>query len=149
MDYAYSPAQLELRARARALADEIMVHERACEEHNGLPPEAHRDVAERVRHHGLNAINMPAEWGGQGLGVLDQVVVQEDDEIVAGCALGRIGRSSVTTREWIRTAGGEPVAAAEAVLVARDRASGASRPLAAAERAAFERVLPPAGEPAV
>ena len=75
-------------------------------------------------------------------------LAQEDDEIVAGCALGRIGRSSVTTREWIRTAGGEPVAAAEAVLVARDRASGASRPLAAAERAAFERVLPPAGEPA-
>src|SRR5919202_2328569 len=55
-----------------------MVHERACEEHNGLPPEVHRDVAERVRHHGLNAINMPAEWGGQGLGVLDQVIVQEE-----------------------------------------------------------------------
>ena len=78
MDYAYSPEQLELRARARALADEIMVHERACEEHNGLPPEVHREVADRVRHHGLNAINMPAEWGGQGLGVLDQVIVQEE-----------------------------------------------------------------------
>ena len=78
MDFAYSPEQLELRARARALADEIMVHERACEEHNGLPPEVHREVAERVRHHGLNAINMPAEWGGQGLGVLDQVIVQEE-----------------------------------------------------------------------
>jgi acyl-CoA dehydrogenase len=78
VDYAYTPEQLELRARARALADEIMVHERACEEHNGLPPEVHRDVAARVRHHGLNAINMPAEWGGQGLGVLDQVIVQEE-----------------------------------------------------------------------
>ena len=28
-------------------------------------------------HHGLNAINMPAEWGGAGLSVLDQVIVQE------------------------------------------------------------------------
>src|ERR671933_2869103 len=54
-----------------------MVHERACEEHNGLPPGAHREVAERVRPHGLHAINMPAEWGGQGLGVVDQGVVQE------------------------------------------------------------------------
>jgi acyl-CoA dehydrogenase len=77
VDFTYTPDQLELRARARALADEIAVHELACEEHNGLPPEVHREVAERVRHHGLNAINMPAEWGGQGLSVVDQVIVQE------------------------------------------------------------------------
>jgi acyl-CoA dehydrogenase len=77
VDFAYTTEQLELRARARALADEIMVHEQACEERNGLPPEVHAEVAERVRHHALNAINMPAEWGGQGLSVLEQVVVQE------------------------------------------------------------------------
>ena len=77
MDFSYSPEQLELRARAAALAADIMVHEEACEEGNGLPSEVHAAVAERVRHHGLAAINMPAEWGGAGLGVLDQVIVQE------------------------------------------------------------------------
>jgi butyryl-CoA dehydrogenase len=77
MDLALSPEQLELRSRARALADDIMVHEQACEAGGGLPPEVHAQVADRVRHHGLNAINMPAEWGGQGLGILDQVIVQE------------------------------------------------------------------------
>jgi acyl-CoA dehydrogenase len=77
MDFAYSPEQLELRARAAALAADIMVHEEACEEGNGLPQEVHAAVAERVRHHGLAAINMPAAWGGAGLGVLDQVIVQE------------------------------------------------------------------------
>jgi acyl-CoA dehydrogenase len=77
MDFAYTPEQRELQARAAALAADIMVHEEACEEANGLPPEVHRQVAERVLHHGLNAINMPAEWGGAGLGVLDQVIVQE------------------------------------------------------------------------
>jgi len=77
MDFAYTPDQLELRARARALADDIEVHELACEEHNGLEPAVHREVADRVRHHALNAINMPAEWGGQGLGVVEQVIVQE------------------------------------------------------------------------
>src|SRR5829696_7286509 len=77
MNFSYSPDQVELRDRAAALAAEIMVHEEACEAGNGLPPEVHAEVAERVRHHGLNAINMPAEWGGQGLGVLDQVIVQE------------------------------------------------------------------------
>src|SRR5687768_6352244 len=77
MDFTLSPEQLELRARASAMADDIAVHEPACEEGNGLPPETHREIADRVRHHGLNAINMPTEWGGQGLGVLDQVIVQE------------------------------------------------------------------------
>jgi butyryl-CoA dehydrogenase len=77
VDFSYSPEQLELRSRAAALAAEIMVYEEACEEGNGLPPEVHAAVAERVRHHGLAAINMPSEWGGAGLGVLDQAIVQE------------------------------------------------------------------------
>jgi acyl-CoA dehydrogenase len=77
VDFAYTPEQLDLRARARALADEIAIHELACEEHNGLPQTVHRAVSERVRHHRLNAINMPAEWGGQGLSVVEQVIVQE------------------------------------------------------------------------
>jgi butyryl-CoA dehydrogenase len=77
MDFSYTPEQLDLRDRARSLAEEIMVHEEACEAAGGLPESVHRDVAERVRHHRLNAINMPAEWGGQGLSVHEQVIVQE------------------------------------------------------------------------
>jgi acyl-CoA dehydrogenase len=78
MDLTLSAEQEDLRARARALTESIMAHEEACEEGNGLPPEAHREIAGRVRELRLNAINMPAEWGGQGLGVLDQVLVQEE-----------------------------------------------------------------------
>jgi acyl-CoA thioester hydrolase len=67
-------------------------------------------------------------------------LTQDDDEIVAACRLERIGRSSVTTRETVRVAGDGTLAAeSESVLVARDRESGASRPLTDAERAAFER----------
>jgi acyl-CoA thioester hydrolase len=63
----------------------------------------------------------------------------EDDEVVVRCELERIGTSSLTTREAIRTTGGELAAEAEAVLVARDPATGQSRPLTADERAALER----------
>jgi len=59
--------------------------------------------------------------------------------VLARCRLDSIGRSSVRTREEIVTRGGELAASAEAVLVARDRESGRSRPLTDAERAAFER----------
>jgi acyl-CoA dehydrogenase len=78
MDLTLSPEQDDLRARARALTESIMAHEEACEEQNGLTAEAHAEIAGRVRELRLNAINMPAEWGGQGLGVLDQVLVQEE-----------------------------------------------------------------------
>ena len=63
----------------------------------------------------------------------------QDDAIVVRCAVARIGNSSITLREEIRTLAGELAAESEAVLVARDRETGRSRPLTEAERAAFER----------
>jgi acyl-CoA thioester hydrolase len=65
----------------------------------------------------------------------------EDEEVVVSCALESIGNSSVTLRERIHTRGGELAAEAEAVLVARDRELGRSRPLTDIERGAFERSL--------
>jgi len=63
----------------------------------------------------------------------------EDEEVEVSCAIARIGTSSLTLREEVRTLDGELSAEAEAVLVARDRESGRSRPLTDVERAAFER----------
>src|SRR3954449_7776430 len=77
MDFAYSPELVDLRDRATRLAAVIQDFELACEEGNGLPPEAHAVIADAVRAESLHAINMPAEWGGQGLSLLEQVVVQE------------------------------------------------------------------------
>jgi acyl-CoA thioester hydrolase len=100
------------------------------------------------------------EWLGASLGDPERVwdwvlahveidyareLVLADDVVVATCRLDRIGTSSVATHEEIRTAGGEPAARARAVLVARDRDSGRSRPLTAAERSAFQRVAGPRG----
>lgn len=68
----------------------------------------------------------------------------DDEAVVVSCRLDRIGTSSFTLREEIRTREGELSAESEAVLVARDRESGRSRPLTDAERLAFERVRQPA-----
>jgi acyl-CoA thioester hydrolase len=95
------------------------------------------------------------EWLGRRLGdpggVWDWVVAHvevdyrrelalADDTVIATCRLAGIGRSSVSTYEEVRTAAGLVAAEASAVLVARDRDSGRSRPLTPAERAAFERL---------
>ena len=63
---------------------------------------------------------------------------QEDDAVLVRCRLERIGNSSVGTREEILKEDGELAAEAEAVLVARDRETGRSRPLSASERMALE-----------
>jgi acyl-CoA thioester hydrolase len=96
------------------------------------------------------------EWVEQALGdtgdpwdlVLARVAIDfrrelrlEDEAVVVSCALERIGNSSLTLREQIRTRDGELAAEAEAVLVARDRELGRSRPLTEPERQAFERAL--------
>jgi acyl-CoA dehydrogenase len=82
MDFSLEPGQLELRERAEALTEELMTLEDRCEAERGLDAQSLAWAADRIRHHRLHAINMPAEWGGQGLGTFDQVIVQS--------ALGRL-----------------------------------------------------------
>jgi acyl-CoA dehydrogenase len=78
MDFAYTPRLAELKARAVELYERIVPYEDECEADNGLGPEAMADIREAVLETGLQAINMPEEWGGAGLGVLEQVVVQDE-----------------------------------------------------------------------
>ena len=70
--------QIELKGRAKNWTDEMMQFELDCEFNNGLSPEQHAKVKQLVIDHGLAAINMPAEWGGAGLGVLEHAIVSEE-----------------------------------------------------------------------
>lgn len=78
MDFAYSPRLTELKERARALTEKIIPFELECEHHNGLSPQSHATIRAAVLEAGLQAINTPAEYGGAGLSVLEQVVVQDE-----------------------------------------------------------------------
>jgi acyl-CoA thioester hydrolase len=66
-------------------------------------------------------------------------LTQDDEAVVVSCAVERIGNSSITLREQIRTLEGELAAEGEAVVVARDPQTARSRPLREAERKAFEQ----------
>jgi acyl-CoA dehydrogenase len=77
VNFRYTDEQLELRDRAAALADDIMAYEEECEQHHGLSAPSLTEIRELTLKASLNAINMPLEWGGQGLSILDQVIVQE------------------------------------------------------------------------
>jgi acyl-CoA dehydrogenase len=77
VDFRYTDEQLELRDRASTLASDIMAYEDECEQHRGLSARSLSEIRELTLKASLNAINMPLEWGGQGLSILDQVIVQE------------------------------------------------------------------------
>ena len=62
----------------------------------------------------------------------------EDGRVVVSCAVERLGSSSITLREEIRTSSGEIAAECETVVVARDPETGRPRPLTDAERSALE-----------
>ncbi|GAB7110961.1 acyl-CoA dehydrogenase family protein [Streptomyces phaeofaciens JCM 4814] len=78
MDFRLTPRQAQLKADARALTDFIAAYETRCEEDNGLPASAHAEIRDAVLDAGLQAVNMPAEWGGAGLTIAEQVTVQEE-----------------------------------------------------------------------
>lgn len=78
MDFQMTPRQLQLKASARAWTEAMYDFELDCEMNNGLTPEQHDKVRQLIKDHGLAAINMPAEWGGAGLTVLEQAIVSEE-----------------------------------------------------------------------
>ena len=95
--YGLSTADLDIQARARRLADELIPSEVEAEMNNGdLSPEtisAHQKLAHEL---GLVATNMPAEFGGGGCSMLQQVLVQEQ----MGRVTNALGWVAATPPSW-------------------------------------------------
>ncbi|SHM87651.1 acyl-CoA dehydrogenase family protein [Cryptosporangium aurantiacum] len=76
--YGLSPTDLEIRARARAFADELIPYEVEAELAGGqLEPKVAESHHRRALELGLYATNMPTDLGGGGYTLLQQVLVQE------------------------------------------------------------------------
>ncbi|MGB3698670.1 MAG: acyl-CoA dehydrogenase family protein [Gordonia sp. (in: high G+C Gram-positive bacteria)] len=92
MEFAYTPRLAELKKRARALTEAIMPFELECEQNNGLSDESHAIIKAAVLDAGMQAINTPVEYGGAGLTVLEQVVVQDEFGKLTGALWDAIWR---------------------------------------------------------
>jgi acyl-CoA dehydrogenase len=76
--YDLTPADLDIQARARILADELIPYEVEAEMNAGaLPAEVTARSEARAHELGLWATNMPVSVGGPGCSLLQQVLVQE------------------------------------------------------------------------
>jgi len=79
MDIRLTPEDAELKARARAFCEQVLIPlEDECEELGGLSPESLERAKRAVLEHRFNAINHKVEDGGQGYDVFQQVLIEEE-----------------------------------------------------------------------
>jgi acyl-CoA dehydrogenase len=96
--YGLTEEDLQLQARARGFADELIPFEDEAERADGeLPPDVTAAHAKRARELGLHSTNMPAELGGGGCTSLQQVLVQEQ----MGRVTNALGWVAATPPSWL------------------------------------------------
>jgi alkylation response protein AidB-like acyl-CoA dehydrogenase len=96
--YGLSAEDLEIQARARGFADELIPFEEEAELAAGeLPPGVTAKHAARARELGLYAANMPAGLGGGGCSTLQQVLVQEQ----CGRVTNALAWAAATPPSWL------------------------------------------------
>ncbi len=86
MDLCYTADQAALQDRAADYARLLFAHEDAVESSGGqLADDVQRTLEQAARDAGLWAVNMPVEWGGTGLSVLERMIVQEQIGKATNC----------------------------------------------------------------
>ncbi|MBN2229839.1 MAG: acyl-CoA dehydrogenase family protein [Candidatus Thorarchaeota archaeon] len=97
IDFTLTKEQKELRDRARVFAQEFMLPYAHYYDKTGEFP---RPIIKKCWEEGLMNLAIPKEFGGQGLGTLEQCLVVE--EMAAGCA-------GMTTSIYVNSLGAEPI----------------------------------------
>jgi len=96
--YGLSEEDLQIQARAREFADELIPFEDEAERADGqLPADVTAAHAKRCRELGLHSTNMPRELGGGGCTSLQQVLVQEQ----MGRVTNALGWVAATPPSWL------------------------------------------------
>ena len=96
--YGLSEEDLQIQARAREFADELIPFEEEAERSGGeLPSDVTAAHAKRARELGLTATNMPKDLGGGGCTALQQVLVQEQ----MGRVTNALGWVATTPPSWL------------------------------------------------
>src|SRR4029077_17650021 len=96
--YGLSEEDLQIQARARGFADELIPFEDEAERADGeLSADITAAHAKRARELGLHSTNMPREFGGGGCTSLQQVLVQEQ----MGRVTNALGWVAATPPSWL------------------------------------------------
>jgi len=97
VDFRLTDEQQELQNKARRFAQEYMIPYAHYYDKTGEFP---RPIIQKCWEKGLMNLSIPKEFGGQGLGSIEQCITVE--EMAAGCA-------GMTTSIYVNTLGAEPI----------------------------------------
>jgi alkylation response protein AidB-like acyl-CoA dehydrogenase len=95
LHFALSPREQEIRERGRVLVEKLIPYELAVDEANDdVPPQLERTIRQIFIDSGLFAPNFPQEWGGAGLTLAEQVILEEQVGRLTNCLWSALWRPS-------------------------------------------------------
>ncbi len=97
IDFSLTDEQIDLQKRAREFAQEYMIPYAHYYDKTGEFP---LSIIKKCHEAGLMNLAIPEEYGGLGLGILEQCIIVE--ELAAGCA-------GMTTSIYVNSLGAEPI----------------------------------------
>jgi alkylation response protein AidB-like acyl-CoA dehydrogenase len=93
--FALSPRELEIRERGRSLVEQLIPYELAVDEANDhVPADLELTIRQTFIASGLFAPNFPLEWGGAGLTLAEQVILEEQVGRLTNCLWSALWRPS-------------------------------------------------------
>ena len=99
MDFTLSKAHRELQEKAKAFTEEVLFpYEMECEENDGISPETHAMINQKVLDWGFNATNHSKEHGGQGMTLFEQMLVSEQLGMSTGAIWDAVPQPSYPMR---------------------------------------------------
>lgn len=99
MDFTLSKEHRELQEKAKAFTEEVLFpYEMECEENDGISPETHAIINQKVLDWGFNATNHSKEHGGQGMTLFEQMLVSEQLGMATGAIWDAVPQPSYPMR---------------------------------------------------
>lgn len=99
MDFTLSKEHRALQEKAKAFTEEVLFpYEMECEENDGLTPESHAIINQKVMDWGFNATNHSKEHGGQGMTLFEQMLVSEQLGMSTGAIWDAVPQPSYPMR---------------------------------------------------
>ncbi len=99
MDFTLSKEHRELQIKAKEFTEQVLFpYEMECEDNDGLTPETHAIINQKVMDWGFNATNHTKEHGGQGMTLFEQMLVSEQLGMSTGAIWDAVPQPSYPMR---------------------------------------------------
>ena len=103
MDMRLTKDDLDVRQRAQEFARKFLYpHEEELDENEALPEATETEISQAVLAYRLNAVNHAKEFGGQGMTIVQQCIVNEEVGSATNALWGRVWQPPICLKDGTR-----------------------------------------------